>query len=122
MLEARRIVRIVVTLLIIAGIVWYAYTRLRPVSTGPQITLTDLYDGAPIFDQSIIVKGTAKHSARMEINEFPTLLSDDDTFGQRIAIVSGENIIHLKATDRFDRTQEITLRVFGHDVTPPTLN
>lgn len=122
MLEARRIIRIVITVLIIAGIAWYAYTRLRPISTGPQITLTDLYDGMPVFDQSIIVKGTAEHSSHMQINEFPALLSDDDTFGHRVAIVSGENIIHLKATDRFDRTQEITLRVFGHDVKPPTRN
>ena len=93
-------------ILILSGIIAFAYFNSRQYFTGPQLTITSPENGAHFEDPFITIAGTAENTSFIRLNGNPVFVNEANQFEQQLLLSPGTSIMKLEATDRFDRRVE----------------
>ncbi len=109
--NAKFILTIALTALVIVSIAGYAYTRGKEYLTGPQITIESPKNGETLLNPLVTVKGRATNISFLSIDDEQTFADDSGAFSRTLLLASGYTILQVKATDRFGRTVKKTLEL-----------
>lgn len=111
--------RLVVTpkLLVIAGSIFsvlivfsYIFIQVRHLTAPPQLSILPLHSHKVVSD-NINLSGETDPGANIVINNEPINQDQYGNFKQSIALENGINIIHIVATNRFNKKNKQTLTI-----------
>lgn len=87
-------------------IIIYAFFRSRDLIFGVKIENVNIVDGAKVSDSILKVTGNAKHAIKLTLNGREISIDENGNFDETIALLTGYNIINIKAQDKFGDIDE----------------
>ena len=87
-------------------IVVYAFFRSHDLVFGVKIKNVNLEDGATVEDSALHITGNAKNAINLTLNGREISIDQAGNFDETIALLSGYNVINIKAVDKFEYTDE----------------
>jgi hypothetical protein len=90
----------------VALIAVYTFYHVKDTLAGPRLTLTSPAPDETVNINPVTVSGQAKRISLLFVNERPVLITEEGRFAEKLLLAPGYNIIKLRASDRFGRTEE----------------
>ncbi len=87
-------------------IVVYAFFRSHDIVFGVKIKNINLEDGMTMENSSLRVTGNAKNAVNLTLNGREISIDQAGNFDETIALLTGYNVINIKAVDKFKYTDE----------------
>ena len=87
-------------------IVVYAFFRSHDIVFGVKIKNINLEDGMTMENSSLRVTGNAKNAVNLTLNGREISIDQAGNFDETIALLTGYNVINIKAVDKFEYTDE----------------
>ena len=87
-------------------IIIYAIIGSRDLIWGVKIRNVNLVNGATITENIIKLTGNAKNAINLTLNGREISVDQSGNFSETIALLSGYNIINIKAKDKFGYVDE----------------
>jgi len=101
------IIVIAVVLLVV-----YGFFNARNLIKGPQVEIFNPIADMETEENILIVKGVAKNVTSISLNERPININPDGMFEEKLLLSPGSNIIEIKASDRFKKSIQKSLKVY----------
>ena|SRR3989338_2809305 len=98
--------KIVVIVLLFAIIIGYAFFRTKDLLFGVKLKIYDLKDYQSFEEPVITINGNAKRATELLINGRKIFITKEGSFTEKLLLLPGYNIIDIKATDRFGKSEE----------------
>ena len=115
-LDAKKILKIVSLSAFLLFIIIYAFFRTKDLIFGVKIKDVNIIDGTPartaiqsgekVTDNIIKITGNAKNAVNLTLNDRVISVDQKGNFDETIALLSGYNIISIKAQDKFGNNDE----------------
>lgn len=105
-----KLAALVAVLIVIIG---YAVTRSLPYFRGPEIAVFQPLNGSTISSTTVTIIGRAQRINSLGINAHPIQIDEQGNFKETLIVFPGINIISLDATDQFNRSAHLELRILG---------
>jgi hypothetical protein len=105
-LDAKKIFKIASLSIFLLFIIIYAFFISKDLIFGVKIKDVNIIDGARITDNIIKITGNAKNAVNLTLNDRIISIDQQGNFNETIALLSGYNIISLKAKDEFGNSDE----------------
>ncbi len=102
-MSVKKIIKIILTALIIVSITGYVFYQFRNVIFGPKVEILSPTNGSKFNKSFTQISGTSKNVSKISINDKPIFIDTDGNFIYTIVLLDGYNIITIKAEDRFGR-------------------
>lgn len=90
----------------------YGIFNARSILFGPSLEVLSPSPEQEFYDNVITVKGIAKNTTFLSLNERPIFIDTEGVFEEKLLLYSGFNTIILKAKDRFKNETEQIIRVY----------
>jgi hypothetical protein len=87
-------------------IILYAFFRSKDLIFGLKIRDVNLTDGATFTSNIIKVTGNARNAINLTLNGREISIDEKSNFNETIALLSGYNIINIRAQDKFGSVDE----------------
>ena len=114
--DVKKILKISVFSLFFILIFGYAFFRSYDLLLGVKIKNLNIVDGAParttvqsggkMTDNVLKVTGNAKNATKLTLNGREISIEQDGNWEETIALLSGYNLINIKAEDKFGNKDE----------------
>ena len=104
--DAKKILKIVSLSAFLLFIIIYAFFRTKDLIFGVKIEDVNIIDGTKITDNIIKITGNAKNAVNLTLNDRVISVDQKGNFDETIALLSGYNIISIKAQDEFGNSDE----------------
>ena len=104
--NAKKILKIVSLSAFLLFIIIYAFFRTKDLIFGVKIEDVNIIDGTKITDNIIKITGNAKNAVNLTLNDRVISVDQKGNFDETIALLSGYNIISIKAQDEFGNNDE----------------
>ena len=114
--NAKKILKIVSLSAFLLFIIIYAFFRTKDLIFGVKIKDVNIIDGTPartaiqsgekVTDNIIKITGNAKNAVNLTLNDRVISVDQKGNFDETIALLSGYNIISIKAQDEFGNNDE----------------
>lgn len=88
--------------LFLAGFV-YLYNEMSSFAGEPRLVILSPEQSAFVQSNAVEVNGVTDLDAQVFINEHPIMVNDEGKFKENLTLQSGENVINIKARNRFDK-------------------
>src|SRR3989344_9378375 len=111
--NAKRILRISALSIFFLFIIVYALFRSHDLVTGVKIVNVNLQDGATVTESVTKISGNAKNAINLTLNGREISVDQQGNFTETIALLSGYNIVSLRAKDKFGNSDEKDFRLIG---------
>jgi hypothetical protein len=105
-LNVKKIVKIASLSIFFILLVGYALFVSKDLLFGVKIKNVNLTDGATYTESVIKVTGNAKNAIKLTLNGREISINQAGDFNETIALLSGYNIINLRAEDKFGLVDE----------------
>lgn len=99
--------RIVLIILILAGIGWYGAFQARNFIQGPTITLNSPTENVQTT-RMVTLEGTAENIISLSLNGRNIFTNETGAFKERLVLENGYTIMTLTATDRYGRKTSVS--------------
>jgi len=96
-------IKILLGVLFIAVILWYAYLESSFLADGPQFTFVTPTSGTIVEDSLVEIKGVVIRVSDISLNGNSIFIDEEGNFSEIILLSKGQNIITLEAQDKFER-------------------
>lgn len=87
-------------------IIIYAFFRSEELIFGVKIKNITIENGATLSQNSLIVDGNAKNATNLFLNGREIFVDKNGNFNETLALLSGYNVINIKAKDKFGKVDE----------------
>ncbi len=104
--NAKKIIKLVGFSIFFVLIVSYAIFVSRDLLLGVKIKDVNLVDGSTFSESVIKINGNARNAISLTLNGREISINEEGDFEETIALLSGYNIISLRAQDKFGQTDE----------------
>ena len=104
--DAKKILKIVSLSVLLLFIIIYAFSRAKDVIFGVKIIDVNIVDGAKITDNILKITGNARNAVSLTLNDRIISVDQEGNFNETIALLSGYNVISIKAKDEFGNSDE----------------
>ena len=104
--DAKKILKIVALSIFFLFIAVYAFSRSKDLIYGVQIKDVNIVDGTKVDHSTIQVTGNAKNAINLTLDGREITLDINGNFNETIALLSGYNIVNIKAKDKFGYIDE----------------
>ncbi len=94
-------------------IIIYAILGSKDLILGVKIKNVNLVDGATVTENIIKLTGNAKNAINLTLNGREISVDQNGNFSEIVALLSGYNIINIKAKDKFGYVDEKNFRLIG---------
>jgi hypothetical protein len=101
------------------AILGYAYFRTRALVAGAKIELYGVTDGMTVTEPYLELSGRARNASELTIDDRAVETDQDGNFKEPLILLSGYNIITIKADDKFGKHLEKKYRVVLEESSPP---
>ena len=104
--------RIVIAVLVIAGIGGYALFESRNLIRGPIVTIEEPTNGK-LFQTSVArVKGHAQNIVKISMNDREISVDEHGFFNEKYVLSKGSNVVKISAEDRFGRQDDTLVEIY----------
>lgn len=103
------VVTVILAFIVIGG---YSLFQARKVIAGPVMNVTVPSDGTVVSTTSVNVSGEAKNVAFIYLNDRKIFTDDRGHFDEKVLLFPGNNVIVLRAEDRFGKLTERWINVY----------
>jgi hypothetical protein len=104
--DAKKILRIISLSILFVFIIVYAFFRSKDLIFGVKIKNVNLTDGAVVTESILEVKGNARNAIKLSLNGKEISVNQQGDFDETISLLSGYNIVNLRAEDKFGKVDE----------------
>ncbi|HEY4512575.1 hypothetical protein A2818_00465 [Candidatus Nomurabacteria bacterium RIFCSPHIGHO2_01_FULL_40_12] len=104
--NAKKIVKIASLSVFFLLIIIYAFFRSHDLIFGVKIKNVNIIDGTKVTNSVMQVTGNAKNAINLTLNGREISIDENGNFSETIALLSGYNIINIKAQDKFGYIDE----------------
>ncbi len=104
--DAKKILKIVLISVFLLFIIIYSFFRSKDVIFGVKIKDVNIVDGTKVADNILKITGNAKNANILTLNDRPISIDQEGNFDETIILLSGYNIITIKAKDDFGNSDE----------------
>lgn len=104
--SSKKILKIILLSAFLLFIMVYAFFISKNVVLGVKITNVNIIDGTKITDNIIKITGNAKNAVNLTLNDRAISVDQEGNFDETIALLSGYNVISIKAKDEFGNGDE----------------
>ena len=104
--NAKKIVQIAGLFVFFILIIVYAFFRSHDLIFGVKIKNVNITDGAKVANSVLNITGNAKNAIKLTLNGREISIDEKGGFSETIALLSGYNIINIKAEDKFGYINE----------------
>ncbi len=101
------------------AILGYAYFRTRALVAGAKIELYGVTDGMTVTEPYLELSGRARNASELTIDDRAVETDQDGNFKEPLILLSGYNIITIKADDKFGKHLEKKYRIVLKESSPP---
>ncbi len=112
-ISAKKIVKIGSISIFFILIIVYAFFVSKDLIFGVKIKHVNIEDGATYSESVIKVTGNAKNATKLTLNGREIYINQAGDFDETIALLSGYNIISIRAQDKFGLVDEKNFRLIG---------
>ncbi len=102
-MTAKKLLKIIIIITIVAILGGYTYYQFRNVITGPQLTILSPTNGSSSTEAFTLIKGETKNVSKVSINDRPIFIDTKGNFIDAIVLLSGYNVITVKAEGKFGK-------------------
>lgn len=102
----KKIIQISSLSILFLFIIIYAFFRSKDLIFGVKIKNVNIIDGAKITDNLLEIKGNAKNAIYLTLNGREISIDQAGNFDETIALLSGYNVIEIKAEDKFNNIDD----------------
>ena len=104
--DAKKILKWVLLTLFFLFIIFYAFWRSKDLVFGVKIKNVNIVDGARVENSVVNMTGNAQNAVNLTLNGREISIDQAGNFNETIALLSGYNVINLKAQDKFGNKDE----------------
>ncbi|KKP86254.1 MAG: hypothetical protein UR90_C0034G0002 [Parcubacteria group bacterium GW2011_GWC1_35_8] len=104
--NAKKILQIASLSIFFLIIIIYAFFRSHDLLYGIKIQNVNITDGAKVTESVLKITGNAKNAINITLNGREISISENGDFNETIALLSGYNVINIKAKDKFGYIDE----------------
>ena len=87
-------------------IIFYGIYRSQNLITGVKIRDVNIVDGTKITESIMNIAGNAKNANKLYLNGREISVDQSGNFKETIALLSGYNVVNIKASDKFGNVDE----------------
>jgi len=84
----------------------YGFFQARDIIFGVKIAEVNIVDGSTITENPLNITGNARNAIFISLNGREISIDKDGNWNEHIALLSGYNIIEIKAEDKFGNKDE----------------
>lgn len=88
----------------------YALFEARFIILGPQVHISYPADGGSVQSNIILMEGTSKNISWLSLNGRQIFTNGEGFWSEKLIVAKGVSIMRVKASDRFGRETEKTVR------------
>jgi len=92
-------------------IIVYAFFRSHDLIFGVKIKNVNITDGVKVENSILSVTGNAKNATKLSLNGREISIDEKGDFNETIALLSGYNIINIRAEDKFGYIDEKNYKI-----------
>ncbi|MCE9585358.1 hypothetical protein K8Q94_01930 [Candidatus Nomurabacteria bacterium] len=111
--DAKKIFSIASLSVLFLTILVYAFFSSRSLIFGVKIKNVNITDGAKVEKNILEIKGNAKNAINITLNGREISINQQGDFDETIILLSGYNVIDIKAKDKFGKEDEKIFRLIG---------
>lgn len=89
----------------------YTFFQAREIIFGIKIENVNIVDGSTITENPLNITGNAKNAIFISLNGREISIDKDGNWNETIALLSGYNIIEIKAEDKFGNKDEKNYKI-----------
>ncbi|MCE9548844.1 hypothetical protein K8Q98_00360 [Candidatus Nomurabacteria bacterium] len=104
--NAKKILKIASLSIFFIFIVVYAFFRSYDLIFGVKIKNVNILDGVKVTESIMKIEGNAKGAINLSLNGRELSIDQEGNFSDTIALLSGYNVINIKAEDKFGFVDE----------------
>jgi hypothetical protein len=110
--SSKKILKIVSLSIFLIFIVVYAFFRTKDLAFGVKIKDVNIVDGLPaqtgtkVTESILQITGNAKNAVNLTLNGRTISVDQKGNFNETIVLLSGYNVINIKAKDEFGNLDE----------------
>jgi len=104
--DAKKIMKIGSIFLLSLFIIIFGFFTSKDVIFGVKIKNINIIDGTKVANNIIEITGNAKNAVNLTLNDRPISIDRKGNFDETIALLSGYNVINIKAKDEFGNNDE----------------
>src|SRR3989344_657013 len=104
--DVKKILKWVLLTLFFLFIIFYAFWRSKDLVFGVKIRNVNIVDGARVENSVVNMTGNAQNAVNLTLNGREISIDQAGNFNETIALLSGYNVINLKAQDKFGNKDE----------------
>ena len=104
--DAKKIARIISLSILFLFIIVYAFFTSKDLIFGVKIKNVNIVDGAKVTESVLEITGNAKNAITLTLNGREISVNQQGDFDETISLLSGYNIINIKAQDKFGKIDE----------------
>lgn len=108
-----RALKIISVAAIIGLIIAYAIWRSFSYVQGPKIIIFTPENGSSTASSTATIRGRAERTTGLSLNGNTISVDEQGNWDQTLIVFPGDNIISIKASDRFGRSISQTLSIVG---------
>ena len=122
--DVKKVLKISVISLFFLIIILYAFFRSKDLIFGVKIKNVNI-DGAPLYsgetfsNQIINISGNARNAIYLSLDDREISIDQAGDFNESLALLSGYNIITIKAKDKFGHIDEKDYKLIYKDSVTP---
>jgi len=104
--DAKKILKIGSLSALLLFIIVYTFFISKDVIFGVKIENVNIVDGTKVTDNIVKITGNAKNAINLTLNDRTISIDQKGNFDETIALLSGYNIINIRARDEFGNSDE----------------
>ncbi|MBU1728023.1 hypothetical protein KKA39_01830, partial [Patescibacteria group bacterium] len=104
--NAKKILKIFFISVFFIFIIIYAFFRSKDLIFGVKIKNVNIVDNSKLTESIVKITGNAKNAINLTLNDREISIDQTGNFEETIALLSGYNIVSIKAEDKFGNSDE----------------
>lgn len=106
-----RMVIIAVAALAVFGGFFYLYKEVGSFASKPRLVILSPQANSTVSENKVLLEGVTDRDVKLSINNQPVLVNDEGRFRENLVLQKGENIINVKAVNKFEKVADESLVV-----------
>lgn len=112
---SKRALQIIALSIFFVFLIAYAFWGSHNLIFGVKIRNVNITDGAKVTDNILKVTGNAKNATNLTLNGREITINEAGDFNETIALLSGYNIVTIKAQDKFGYNDEKDYQIINNE-------
>ena len=109
--DAKKTLKIGLVSILFLFIVVFGFFNSRDLIFGVKIKNVNLQDNLKVSESVFEITGTAKNAVKLSLNGREISIDQKGNFDETIALLSGYNLVNIKAQDKFGKIDEKNYKV-----------